>query len=187
MSLLRQLTVALGVLAVLVGLASVATGGSLGFGLDYLFVTLVGLVALVQGLRYAAARRSATLPFTATGDPELRREVPVPGGEFDDRLAGSEGWSFRSVRVRESVRERLTEATVAALVDYRGLSRAEAERRVASGEWTDDAVAAGLLAEGEVDRGRLAALRGLFRRESRYRRAVRRTLAEVDAVQRGEP
>ncbi|MFC4358614.1 hypothetical protein ACFO0N_11750 [Halobium salinum] len=186
MRVLRGVTIAFGVLAALAGLASVVTNSTFGFALDYLFVTLVGLFAIAQGLRYAGARRGADLEFTETGDPELRYEVPTPGGDFDEQVANAEGWSFRSVRDRDAVRDRLREATVETLVVHRSLDPEEATRRVNAGEWTDDPDAADLLADGTVERGARDVLRGLFRRESRHSHGVRRIVAEVDAIQRGE-
>jgi hypothetical protein len=186
MRLLRGLTVVLGVGAALVGLVSVLTNSTFGFDLDYLFVTLVGLLALVQGLRYAGERRGAEFAFTETAEPELRYEVPAPGSEFDEQVAAAEGWSFRSMRNRDEVRDRLRAATVEALVTHYNLAPAAAEAQVESGEWTDDPDAAGLLAEGSVERRPRDVLRGLFRRESRHSHGVRRVVAEVDAIQRGE-
>jgi hypothetical protein len=186
MSLARRLTLALGVLAATAGLASALTGSAFGFGLDYLFVTLVGLLAVVQGLRYGAARRGADFEFTETGDPELRHEVPTPGEEFDAGLAASQGWSYRSMRERDEIHDRLREAAVESLVTHRELSRAEAERQVDEGEWIDDADAADVLATGSVRRGPRDVLRGLLRREPRYQYGVRRAVDEIDAIQRGE-
>lgn len=186
MTILRRLTLALGVLAALTGLASAVTGSAFGFGLDYLFVTLVGLLAVVQGLRYAGARRSADFEFTETGDPELRHEVPTPGEEFDAGLAASQGWSYRSMRERDEIENRLREAAVESLVTHRGVSREEAERLVDEGEWVDDPEAADVLATESVRREPRDVLRGLLRREPRFQHGVRRAVDEIDAIQRGE-
>jgi hypothetical protein len=173
-----------GVAAVLVGLASVAIGGPVvGLDLDYTFVTMVGLLALAQGVRYASARWTAEPVAAETDDPELRYRVPVPGDDVDELLARASGWSFRGARDRQTLRERLGDVAVQTLVSRGACDAAEATRRVESGEWTDDPVAAGFLSDAPRRLPLRERLRGLFRSEPRVAYEVSRTVDAIAALQ----
>ncbi|WP_101295629.1 DUF7269 family protein [Halegenticoccus soli] len=180
----NRAVVVAGVVAVFAGLASVATRGSLAaFDLSYAFVTLVGLLALVQGLRRAAERWSTAVFGADAGEPERRYRVPAPGDEFDARLAEARARSVRGTRTRGEVRARLREAAVDALVLHGNYDPESAEERVETGAWTDDPFAAAFLGD-EAPRPPVSAkLRELFRRGSRFERDVHRTLAAVEALQ----
>ncbi len=179
----RRLTIALGVVAVGVGLTSIVMRSAFGFQLSYVFVTLIGVLALVQGLRYASARRSTPVEETETGTPEHRYEVPVPGDDFDDAVVRAQGWTVRGVSQRRTVRDRLHEVAVSVLVAHRGLARDEAEKQIARGTWTDDPYAAGFLSESKVEIPLTVRIRGLFRRESQFARELRETVAAIEAVE----
>lgn len=184
MSSLRGASVAAGIAAVVLGIGSVVTGRTFGFRLDYLFVTLIGVLALLQGIRYVARRRRE-IRFTETGDPELRYEVPTPGDDFDRDLATSRSLSSRTVKRRRAIRERLREAAIEALAVRENRDRTAAERLVAQGEWTDDPYAAALLAEGSVSLPPTAWLRNLFRRKSQFAHDVSRAVDAIEALGAG--
>lgn len=135
-----DLMAAVGGLCVVFGLAALAGYAVPGLNATYLFVTFVGVVAGVQGLRYALRRRTVTVLETETGDTERRYRVPVPGDDVDRELARPDGW--RGNRGSAAVRERIREAAVRTLVLRDNCTEAEAEARLEEGSWTDDPVAA---------------------------------------------
>lgn len=176
-----RLASVVGVLAVLLGLATLTQRGlAAAFGFEFSFVTAIGVLAVIQGLRLVQERRAVEPVRGDTGDPELRYEAPVPGGDVDGELADADGWSRYSVNRRDRLRERVGEATVETLVATEGLSREAARDRILAGEWTDDPVAAWFLGEEESLPVREHARR-LVRGESSFRLGVRRT---VDALVR---
>lgn len=183
---MRRLSAAVGLAAVGFGLTSVALRETFGFSLSYAFVTLVGALAMLQGVRYAAARRRSDVRETETGDPELRYRVPTPGDEFDEQMVDAAGWSLRSVSRRRDVRTRLRQATLDALVVHDHCNPAEAEARIESGTWTDDAIAATFLSDDAPAPPLRTRLWTLFRRESQFSHRVRRTVDAVVSLQEGD-
>ncbi|WP_129114740.1 DUF7269 family protein [Halegenticoccus tardaugens] len=184
---MNRAIVAVGIAAVLAGLASLATGGSVaGFDLGYAFVTLVGLLALVQGLRHAAERWSTPVEAAETGDPERRHRVPTPGDDVDARLAEAHDWSIRRSRERQTIRERLRDAAVDALVAHGLGDPEEADARVEAGAWTDDPFAAAFLGADAPVPPLSDRVRDLFRRGSRFERDVARTVAAVERIGEGD-
>ncbi|WP_080508386.1 DUF7269 family protein [Haloparvum sedimenti] len=138
---------AVGVAALLAGFLSVFQRGIAGlFDFSYAFVTLVGVLAAVQGIRYVSARRRTEYVSLDLGDPEERYVVDVPGAEVDDWLRRVDPRSRGGSRFRNRLRERLREAAADRLVATRGYTPAEAEAALADGSWTDDAAAAAFLA-----------------------------------------
>ncbi|WP_313692038.1 DUF7269 family protein [Halorarum halobium] len=138
---------ALGLVAVVFGFTVVLQRGlAAPFGsMSYLFVTGVGAFALVQGLRYASAARDVDDRATETADVEDRYEVPSPGREIDEHLAGADGLSVGSIKRRRELHDRfrrVTRETLRARGDYDEASVAAA---VEGGTWTDDPVAAWFL------------------------------------------
>lgn len=185
---LRDVVAVVGVGAAIVGLVSAFTSASFGFNLTYTFVTLVGLLAILQGVRYGLARRQLEFPEAETDDPEKRHEVPVPGDDFDDELAAASGWSMRSVSHRQDLEARLRAAAVESLVAYEGYHREEATASVEAGRWTGDAVAAAFLADASADlpkRSLSSRFRSLFRRQSYFGYRVSRAVSAIAAVQEG--
>ncbi|RDI71330.1 DUF7269 family protein [Halopelagius longus] len=137
---LSDLTAAAGGVFVLGGLAGLAGFAVPGLNATTVFVTFVGLIAGVQGLRYALRRRNVTVFATETGDTERRYRVPVPGEDADRELSVAGGW--RGGRGSSGVRERIRESAVETLVLRDNCTEAEAEARIDEGSWTDDPVAA---------------------------------------------
>lgn len=178
---MRRVAAVVGLTAVGFGLVSVALRETFGFSLSYAFVTLVGALAILQGIRYAGARRHCELTETETGDPELRYRVPTPGDEFDEQVVDATGWSLRSVSRQREVRNRLHQATLDALVVSDNCQSAQAEARIEAGTWTDDAIAASFLSDDAPAPPLGARLRTFFRREPYFGHRVRHT---IDAIAR---
>ncbi|SHG41775.1 DUF7269 family protein [Halobaculum gomorrense] len=175
---------ALGVAAVAFGFVVVVQRGLAGlFDLTYVFVTGAGVLALVQGLRYANEARTAEHRATETGDPEDRYEVPVPG-DADDELIARRGFSRASVKRRREFHRRLrrvAEETLRARGDYADGDVADA---VDDGAWTDDPVAAWFLGT-DVPAPRAARLRRLLGSDAEFRFGVARTVDALAAVRSG--
>jgi len=175
--------VALGALAAALGLAAVVRPSVVaGLSLPGVVLTLLGVVALVQGLRVVYGRYSADPPAERDPLPERRHVASVPGREFDASLEEAAAWSRRGgVTDRRQVRERLRTAAVAALTRYEGLSEAEARERLAEGTWTDDPVAAAYFArDGAVSPRLRDRARALV--ASPYRLRASRAVEQLAAV-----
>lgn len=178
---MRRLAAA-GAVVVLFGFAVAFQRGLAGFfDPSYAVVTLVGALALVQGLRYTAGRRRVDLLAVDFGEPERRFELPAPGDDLDRRLRASAGFSSGRSSYRTRILDELRAVAAETLVARGDCDPREARKRVAEGTWTDDEVAAALLADGASVpiRARLSAL---ARRESAFRFAARRTAAALAAV-----
>ncbi|WP_224447637.1 DUF7269 family protein [Haloprofundus salilacus] len=181
---MRTVTAFVGLLATVFGFAVVADRGLAGlFDLDYLVVTLVGALALVQGVRYGLKRRKTPFHATKTDDPELRYHVPTPGDDID--IDSASGRSLGRAQKQERVRERLREAALETLTGYGGLTLEEAEARLDAGTWTDDPVAAAALQESPPRPSLASRLRAMFRTESPFARSARRVVDELVAIQEG--
>jgi hypothetical protein len=185
MSRTRRLVTLVGLAAVGLGLVSVVLRETFGFSLSYTFVTLVGALAIVQGIRAVSQRRQSEYAETETADPERRFQVPTPGDEFDEQVTGAVGWSLRNVSEQRDVRNRLHQTAVDTLVIHEHCSVAEAEANIEAGTWTDDAVAARFLSDDAPDLPLRTRIRELFRRESRFRQQVRHTVAAIATLQEG--
>lgn len=180
-----RLTSVVGAVAVLLGLAVVfARGLASGITPEWALVVLVGVLAVVQGLRFVQARRRTDLRETETSDPEKRYDAPTPGDDVERSLAVARKWSRAARSTRRSLRERLTNAAVQAVMDETGCSRAAAVGQVRSGAWTDDPVAAAFLGP-DVRLSRRDRARLLVRTRSplgQYPHSFARTVAAVDAL-----
>ena len=158
-------------------------GVAAAIGTDYSAVTIIGLLALVQALRIARARRAAELRAAETPDVETVETRPTPGDEFDREVADLRTDPRRSViRKQANFREALEAAAITAVADRENCSREQARERIEAGTWTDDAHAAAFLGGAEapspplLDRMKVAASA-----ESARQFGIRRT---ADAVAR---
>ncbi|WP_203229090.1 DUF7269 family protein [Halobellus captivus] len=168
----RDLPAIVGTAGVLVGLAGFAGFVVPGVSASFAFVALVGVIAGVQGVRYALGRREVTTVETETGDPERRHRVPAPGddawrkatrtggrirrghlgrrgrsarhgsGRDGRRSANVTRWRRRPPR---TMRRRVRDAVVETIRLREHCSIEDAERLIETGAWTDDPVAAGYL------------------------------------------
>jgi len=174
----RRYAAALGVAATLFGLAAAVEPG-LAFDLDGAVLTIAGVLAVVQGVRYLDRRRHADRSAAAPdGEPEARVEVPVPGAAFDDDVVAARGWSPAGRHRRRELRDRVRESAVETLYRHEGLDRSAAARAVETGEWTDDRAAAAFLSP-EVGVPARARVRAVLRRESTFEYALGRAVAAV--------
>jgi hypothetical protein len=178
----RRLPATVGVLAVVVGLAGVVAGVTGPFSLTEAFVTVVGLLALVQGVRYGLERRAITSQWTDLGEPERRYRPPTPGDDFDRRT----NVSRLPVSSLRRTRTRLREAAVASMV-AQGVDPDEADGRIERGEWTDDPVAASFLQVGSTPVPLRDRLRALVDGRPIEQVRVGRTVAAIDALWEDEP
>lgn len=146
MSRLRRLAVAIGLVAAGTGFVFLLAPTYAGYvDVSEGFVILVGIVALLQGLRVVSRRRGSSVVEFETPDPETRQTLPTPGDGFDDDLAMRRGrhWAAR----RERVSKRLEAAAVDAVTYVEDCSEATAREALDAGTWTDDPVAAAFFAD----------------------------------------
>lgn len=175
-----------GVVSVVVGFVALFSRGLAGlFDLSYLFVTVVGVVAIVLGLNAITEARERSQEAANVPDVELRYELPTPGEDVDGLLTDAEGFSRASVTRRRNFHERLRAATLETLV-ARGEypTTTAAERAVDAGTWTDDPVAAWFVGETPEPPWAVRA-RGVLGSNSKFSFATRRTVAALRRVQTG--
>lgn len=170
-----------GVLADLVGAAVTALGN------DYLLLAAIAAGGLVLAGAMIASGRAGNLDQARMPDPERPIAVPAPGGRFDERVGGLRfGLPVVGRSAREAVRERLRATAVDVTMRAQGCGRAEAERRVAEGRWTDDPEAAAFLAEGSELPSAGGTVAALLDGETPQGRRARRTAdALVDRASNG--
>lgn len=171
-------TAVVGAVAVVFGFVVVIQRGIAGlFDLTYVFVTGAGILALVQGIRYANDARSVGARASETGDPEDRYEVPVPGDD-DDELVSSSGFSRSSIKRRREFHRHLHRVAAETLRSRGDYTADEVEAAVDGGTWTDDPVAAWFLGT-DVPPPPAARVRSLIGSDVEFRFGVRRS---VDAL-----
>ena len=173
---MRRLAI-LGIAAVAVGLVALFDRGVV-LGVDLRVVDVVGVLAVVAGIRYALAARATDRRRADIEPPEPRHRSAVLGDEVETalRATGRDG-----VARRAELRRRLRGVAVDVLVAHGGYDRAAAEAAVDNGTWTDDPVAAGYLAEPASLPPRMR-VRNLLRRRSTVWRCVERALTAVEEV-----
>jgi len=173
-----------GIAAVALGVLMVVQPGlAAAIGVDYAAVLLIGLIALVQGLRVARSRQRSEIRGAETPDVETVETMPTPGDEFDETVASLRSGPRRVlIRERADLRETLEAAALTAVADRENCSREAAAEMIEDGSWTDDVHAAALLGGPAApspplfDRLKLAASA-----QSSFQFRVRRT---ADAVAR---
>jgi hypothetical protein len=186
-SVVRPLVVA-GVVAVGVGLlAALDRGVAAAISPSSVVVSLIGVLGVVQGVRYANARRDRRRPATDPGEPERRAQAAVPGGDLDDRIAAVIGSSPRSYRDRRDLRDRVRAVALAAVARERNCSEAAAATALDDGTWTDDRVAAAFFDARTAYPVRLRLSAGL-RGRSNYWYGLRAVIDEIDRIEsEGDP
>lgn len=170
-----------GVAAVAIGFVAVVNRGvAAAIDPSAVVVTLIGALAVVQGVRYANERRVRDRRTAALGEPERRAPATVPGTDLDERIARVTSPSLGGYASRRKLRERVRTAAVAAVARDRNCSTAAAERAVEGGTWTDDPAATAFFSADASYPIRIrigAAVRG----RSRYGYGLR---AAIDAIGR---
>jgi hypothetical protein len=138
---------AVGIAAIAAGfLVAVDRGLAGALDLSFVVVTLIGVLGVLQGVRYASARRGRNRRSTDLGEPERRERAAVPGRDFDDAVARAASSSLRRGRTaRDDVRERVRAAAIRAVARRRNCSRERAAELVEEGAWTDDRTARAFL------------------------------------------
>jgi hypothetical protein len=178
----------LGVALVGFGFVVVFQRGLAGlFDLSFVFVTGIGVIALVVGLNYANEGRQTNRRITTVDDVEPRFEVPTPGDDTDELLSTANGLSRASIKQRRELHQRIvdvTHETLAARGDYPGEEATETAIR--TGSWTDDAVAAWFV--GEDQKPPLSVrLRGMLGSDTEFAFAAGRTIDALAAVRGLDP
>lgn len=150
-------------------------------GNDYFLVVGLAAVATAVAVPALASGRPGNLARAEMPDPEEPVSGAVPGDRFDRKTGG---WGSLlpviGARRRRAVETRLRGATVDVVARSEACSRAEAERRVERGEWTDDPVAAAFVAHSAATTSTPGdRVRSIVDGEGPLRRQARRT---VDAL-----
>lgn len=193
MNVARFLLAGLGVLAASFALAVPATGITIpvdalvsALGNDYLVVAAVGGVAVVAATSVQVSRRVGGISQASPPETEDVHAVPTLGSDFDAFLDRPLGFGAADAERFQSMLTRLAVTTVVA---ESGCSQAAARERVEDGTWTEDPLAAAVLAHDEQEstltaRQRLrAAASGDTASQHGLRRAAREILdrqSEVD-------
>ncbi|GAB6879098.1 hypothetical protein JCM17823_13720 [Halorubrum gandharaense] len=180
-------TTAFGALAVLAGFILLLDAGlAAAVDLSAVTVTLVGALAAVQGIRYAAARRGIEPNTLTVGTPERRITSPVPGDDADTQLARSTAGGRSHYELRGRLRGRVRAVAVAEVAGARNCSPSRAADLVDRGAWTDDPVAAAFLADDLSYPARVRFRARLFG-ESLFERGFGAATAAVGRLATGDP
>jgi hypothetical protein len=181
-----RVLVALGVAAVAAGFAVLVDRGLAGaLDLSSAVVTAVGLLGILQGLRYASERRGRDRRTTDLGEPERRDPATVPGTDLDRRIARATLPGRRGRGAKNTVRSRVRSLAVRAVARGRDLSRDRAEDLVEDGEWTDDRTAAAFLTRS-ISYPLRVQLRGGLPRRSTFRMGLTAATDGIDRLADGE-
>lgn len=181
---MRFLVVA-GVVAVAVGLlAALDRGVAAAISPTATVVTLIGVLGVIQGIRYANARRDRRRLSTEPGEPERRAPAAVPGADLDERIARVASPAPGGYRDRRELRERIRGVAVEAVARDRDCSREAAEAAVDDGTWTDDPVAAAFF-DAKTRYPLRVRLSATLRGRSRYWYGLRAATDEIDRTESG--
>ena len=152
-------------------------------GTGYAAVTMVGLLALVQGYRVVRSRRASDVIGAETPDVETVPTVPTPGEEFDELLASlRSGPRRKTIRQRSELQETLEELALTTVAHRENCSREAAAEYLRDGTWTGDPHAAAFFGGSDVSRPPLVdRLKLAASTESRFQHRARRT---ADAIAR---
>ncbi|KOX96617.1 MULTISPECIES: hypothetical protein [Halorubrum] len=174
-----------GVAAVAVGvLAALDRGVAAAISPTSAVVTLLGVLGVVQGVRYANARRDRRRLLTDPGEPERRAPAAVPGTDLDERIARVVSPAPGGYRDRRDLRDRIREVAVDAVARDRNCPPEAAAAAVDDGTWTDDPTAAAFFdtRSGYPVRVRLSAgIRG----RSNYWYGLRAAVDEIERIEGG--
>jgi hypothetical protein len=181
---MRRGLIAVGTIAALVGVIAIIDPTVLartGLSLPSVFVTIIGVLALIEALRAGYSRYSRSVDAPDLPEPEFRLVASVPGTDFDDRLATVTGRVRGSnVRNRSTIRDRLTETAIEVLVRYDGDTPDRARERLETGSWTDDRAAAAFFAPaGEFQPSTTEWIRRTMSGENTFRWRTHRAIAAL--------
>lgn len=139
-----------GVVAGVAGIALAAAPSLLALPVGEAAVGLLGVVALVYALMPLADRRGSERRQADAPTPEEVPTVDAPGDDVDRLLAVAGTTGPRTADRRHRLRERLTRAAVRSIRRHEDCSVETARETLATGEWTDDPVAASYFTDGPV-------------------------------------
>jgi hypothetical protein len=182
----RGLLLAVGLSLLAAGLLGTAAPGLVvGDGVALVVLVAGSVAAVALALVYGRTDSRAEVARATRPD---RTGPRVPGRDADDMLTDvTAAGRVRGDDAREDVYERLTAVAVETLVARYDCTPAEARRRLETGSWTDDPLAAALFTDG-VDPGWTTRerLRTLWTGEPPLRRRARHALSELSALAGGE-
>ncbi|WP_121821960.1 DUF7269 family protein [Halostella salina] len=183
MSRLRQIVGAVGILAAVAGfLAMFVPAVAAGIDATQSLVTVIGILALLQGYRVVRARRRTSVREFETPDPETQQPLPTPGDDFDEAITARRGkhWAAR----RHRVATRLEEAAIDAITYAEDCSEAAAHDALEAGTWTDDPVAAALFSDGDPESATVwSKIRDTLSMEPAFDRRARRAAHAIADLQ----
>jgi hypothetical protein len=175
----------LGVAAVAVGLlAALDRGVASAVSPTSTVVTLLGVLGVVQGVRYANARRDRRRMPADPGEPERRAPAAVPGSDLDERIARVAGSAPGGYRDRRNLRDRAREVAVDAVARDRNCAREAAATAVDDGTWTDDPAAAAFFDARSAYPLRVRLSAGV-RGRSNYWYGLRAAIDEIERIESG--
>ncbi len=147
-------------------------------GYDYLVVAPVAAFGVLIALLLSYHGRVTKINQIGTPNAEEVEDVPAPGDDFDALVQKAEGFAFRK-KTRESrdeIKERLTKAAVAVLVDE-GYTKPEAREKIEDGSWTSSKYAASLLGGRSAPAPPITSLVPFG--SSTFEKSVKRTVDEI--------
>lgn len=183
---LHRLGVGLGVVVLGVGvglLFAPATASILPIPFGVADVAAIG--AAILGLWILRTRYRAAHPDTEVPAVEYRLSTPAPGDDLDALIHRLTERREGTIEYRDRIQNRVAELAVSAITARHDCSREEAIDRLEAGTWSDNAAATGFFTgrSGADAPSLLEELRSRFSRtEDPYRRQLRETIAEVEAV-----
>lgn len=183
----RRALTALGVVVAVIGLFAFVDPTLAGaiFANEF-YVSVIGLIALLQAGRVVRDARRSPVDYAETGDPELVEGVPTPGDGFDEALESTH--DVHSFQGMGEVEDRLEQIGPAVLERRLDCSPAEANERLEAGSWTDDPLAAAFFSDEASDRiPLLTRLRIRWSKRSSFAVRAERAASELERVWRDEP
>jgi len=181
----RRLLLAVATGAAVVGLVLAFAPDAVAVAsLPSLLPTVLAGFAVLAGLSRAYKWFGRDSDAGPLPEPERGRPAAVPGDEFDALLSqapsfGVSGGDQQALAVRSD----LEDAALSVLTQYRGLSEAEARRRLDEGTWTDDELAAEFFASASGAGSSLReSVTGTFWGSGPFPRRAGRVAAELDRI-----
>lgn len=165
-------------------LAATIDGVVAALGSDYRLLAAIAAVGVIAAAAMLFSGRTGNLKQRSMPDPEGSVSAPTPGDGFDERVSGLRfALPLVGRSHRQRVRDRLRTAAIEAVRYSDQCSHAVAERRVATGAWTDDPAAVAFLARGSS--GSLTAhATALADGETLEHRRARRAVDEITTLAR---
>lgn len=158
---------------------------------QYAIVAACGLLAvfaaLWKGISASVSRPAPLSGADESGPDSAVGEDSVAGAAFEEAMttATDGGWADRRERARERVDERLIGAATARIATVDGVDPERARKQVVGGEWTDDRVVTAFLGDETAPDAPLRwRLYEWLYEDRAYRRAIERTIDEIDAYGR---